>query len=123
MALDRLGQDWTELKSGPGGVIGVRSDDPYLYRIGVDKGVVRADKTPLLRPDTPFAAAKDGIVVANGAGLTLMRWDGTQRDLVRGSSSAQPPAELAVDPRDGRILVLDRSGNQSDLALITLLRR
>jgi Tol biopolymer transport system component len=123
VAESSLGQDWTALKSGPGGVIGMRSGDPWLYRISADKGRVRADRTPVKRPDTPFAVAKDGIVVARGTSLVLVRWEGTQRELIRGDDDAQPPAELAVDPGTARILALDRSGNQSDLALITLSRR
>ncbi len=120
---DGLGQDWTALKSGPGSVVGIKSGDPYLYRISLDNGVVRADRTRLQCPDTPFAVAKDGIVVARGTGLVLRRWEGTQHELIRGDDDAQPPAELAVDPKTGRVLAVDRSGNQSDLALMTLSRR
>lgn len=119
--LTYLGSDWDGLAAGNGLLIAYKTGDPALYRLSHEGDRLRAVKTAARRPDGPFAVTSEGIIWSQSGRLILTRWDGNTEDKGAALPHQHPPNDIDADAA-GRVLLLDRSGNQSDIALMTLSR-
>jgi hypothetical protein len=121
--LTRLGHQWQSLSAGQNQTVGLKAGDPYLYRLEDRNGEVTAVRTHIRRPTGAYAITTSGIVQIAGDRVVQTAWDGSQVELQRLPTGRGRPADIEVDKATGRILVLDRSGNEANIALMTLRRQ
>ncbi|MBP2159311.1 MULTISPECIES: winged helix-turn-helix domain-containing protein [Asticcacaulis] len=118
-----LGDQWESLATGQNQTIGLKRGDPYLYRLDVAGGAVTAVKTAILRPPGAYAVTSDGVVQISGDRVMRVNWDGSAREIARLPAGKTAPAEIDMDGRTGSIVMIDRSGNEANIALMTLRRQ
>lgn len=118
-----LGSQWEALSTGQNQAIGLKTGDPYLYRLDAQNGEITAMRTGIRRPSGAYAVTREGILQASGNHIIHTRWDGSEQERGPLPAGKPPPAEIELDGGTGRILIIDRSGNEANIALMTLRRQ
>lgn len=119
----QLGDQWESLATGQNQAVGLKSGDPYFYRLDLSDGAVLAVKTAVRRPPGAYAVVAAGIVQVSGDRIVQVNWEGSEREIAQLPAGQPAPAEIDVDGRTGRIIMIDRSGNEANIALMTLRRQ
>jgi len=118
-----LGDQWETLAAGQNQAVGLKRGEPYLYRLEADNDAVTAVRTAIRRPPGAFAVTSTGVVQITGDRVMSVNWDGNAREIARLPAGKPSPGEIDVDGRTGRIVMIDRSGNEANIALMTLRRQ
>ncbi len=115
---DDLGADWKELRRGPLGLFGSRENDKFLWEIQFHDGLLQQKRTAYQTTDGPWAVGAEGIAQIV---------DGQLIEAIAGSEEVRPlgvvspnVTELAYDPVQQSYLVVDRTGEDSDLHILAL---
>ena len=118
-----LGSQWEALSSGQNQAVGLKRGDPYLHRFDLTNGKITAMRTSVRRPAGAYAVTGEGVIQVSGNRIVHVNWDGNTREIAGLPAGKPPPADIDIDDRTGGILMIDRSGNEANIALMTLRRQ